>query len=595
MVIVLSNHLQSDSNHLTAIRHYILSSQLDKASSLCIENSLFLGDRLDLNYFLAFIASKKKETNNIIYYCERALILAESGKISEADYAYINDIGNLFFGLGRYVQAEKCFLITLRLKPGNYIATYNLAQALIKVKDYQNAFTWLKKAEEINPCFDVIFNIGALLCDIKNFEMAEEYLKRAMKMNPDDWGVYHNLSTIAQRKGEKENIIKYCKKALELNPRSSISYAALGEVESYVSDPDNNAWMEKEVKEMLRQGGFDNKATADFYYTLGNIYRVRGNYDEAFANYTEANKVKYAVITFNINKLRSAKERFPAAYGKDIVVEKQAFGNKSTLPGFILGMPRSGTTLVEQILLQHSKVGSLGETKNIWQTIINKEYKDVTENGVKMRMFFPEVIKYFTQQEVQDIAATCLNNIQTVGDGYARIFDKMPENSFNVGFIKILFPNAMIINCKRHPLDIIVSMFENNFLESDLPAGIELITEYYKIYSSIMQHWYSVFPGQIYDNYYEELVYNQEEKSRKLIAACSLEWEEDCLRFYNSKRLVTTASKLQVKQPIYKKSVFRWMNYDRHLGFAKEMLCDEIVAYEREIASRVPELDLCLG
>ena len=236
-------------------------------------------------------------------------------------------------------------------------------------------------------------------------------------------------------------------------------------------------------------------------------------------------------------------------------------GNISNTPVFIVGVPRSGTSLVEQILSSHSDVFGAGELT--WVGVVASSIQD----NLKTDTHYPECIQELTKSNINGLAEQYLRYLHTLANNESRITDKMPNNFLHLGLIHILFPNARIIHCRRDPRDTCVSIYTEYFPDG-LPYSYNLLKlgAFYKQYERIMDHWRTVIgAGLIIDIDYENLVKNQEEESRRLVKFIGLDWDDSCMDFYRKKRRVNTVSNLQVKKPMYSSSIGRWKHYEKYL------------------------------
>ena len=239
----------------------------------------------------------------------------------------------------------------------------------------------------------------------------------------------------------------------------------------------------------------------------------------------------------------------------------------SNLPIFIVGMPRSGTTLTEQIIASHPAVYGAGELEAI-SRISQELSKDHEDTGG-----YPECMLHFQNQEIEKLANGYLSNLRALAGDVLHVTDKMPHNFLHLGLIAILFPGARVVNCKRHPLDTCLSIYTQKFTNVH-PYAYDLteLGQYYRQYERLMAHWEHVLADRIFTIQYEELIEEPEATSRRLIGYIDLPWDDRCLEFHETERPVKTASQWQVRQPVYKKSVNRWENYETHLAPLKRAL-----------------------
>ena len=226
-----------------------------------------------------------------------------------------------------------------------------------------------------------------------------------------------------------------------------------------------------------------------------------------------------------------------------------------------MGLPRSGSTLVEQILASHSKVEGTKELPDL--SLLGRQLTKSKPRGVK----YPDAVKEMTNEEFVEFGDDYLTTTKRYRTDKPHFIDKMPNNFAHIGFLKLILPNAKVINAMRHPLDSCISSYKQLFYKGQSWSyDLFEIGEYYLEYQRIMDHWHQLFPGEILDLQYENLIANQEKETRQLLDYCGLEWENECLKFYETKRSINTASSEQVRQPIYKGAMHAWKNYESHIG-----------------------------
>ena len=238
-------------------------------------------------------------------------------------------------------------------------------------------------------------------------------------------------------------------------------------------------------------------------------------------------------------------------------------------------MPRSGTTLVEQIIASHPQVFGAGELRHIRAMVAG------LPAGLQTDTAYPECVTMLDERLARSLAEDYLKKLRVMGGNAQRVSDKMPANFFYLGLIALMFPNARVIHCRRDPLDVCLSIYFHQFARGHNYAyDLTDLAVYYRQYRRLMQHWHAALPLEICDIQYEELVADQEVVSRRLIDYCDLPWDDRCLEYYKNKRPVQTASNWQVRQPIYTDSIQRWKNYEKHLDELKEMLAEAAHAEE---------------
>lgn len=319
------------------------------------------------------------------------------------------------------------------------------------------------------------------------------------------------------------------------------------------------------INAILEKNGLTDHAKKGLHFAAAKIFDKQKIYDEAFKHYKAANdmvRTLYDSVT-HADKTTRLIEKFSTGF----FMQMPKAENHDERPIFIVGMPRSGTSLTEQILAAHSKVYAAGELKDL-SAIINFNIL-----GSSAAESFLKDLDTLTIQQINAMAQTYLDKLSNLSGTALRVTDKMPQNYFLLGYIQLFFPGARIIHCRRDPMDTCLSIYFQNFIEQHQYAKslFDIGTHYYQ-YERLMNHWREVLTLPYMELSYEDLVNDQENMTRKLLEFAGLEWEESCLQFHKVDRTVDTASFDQVRQPLYTKSMARWKNYEIYLDELKEGL-----------------------
>ena len=361
---------------------------------------------------------------------------------------------------------------------------------------------------------------------------------------------HYNLGIECQAFGKFEEADKHFKSALKINPKFTLADRHISMSFKY----DINNPHLKSMESKIQDKSLDNFQKIQLYFALGKAYEDIGNYKKSFENYKLGNKLKREAIKYQIDDDVKLFEDIKSSFSNINFQNLNNLGNKSNKMIFILGMPRSGTTLVEQIISNHKKVYGAGELKDLAQ-IINDKVKFPVKFNIEDQSFFNK------------IGTRYIENLDRFNTDKNRISDKELGNFRWIGLIKLILPNSKIIHCTRNPKDNCLSLFKN-FFDGQLhfSYSLEEVGKYYKLYQNLMEFWKQLIPSFIYDMSYEKLVENQESESRKLLDFCNLDWDKNCLTFYKNKRAIPSPSCVQARKPIYKNSVKSWQKYKDELS-----------------------------
>lgn len=445
--------------------------------------------------------------------CFRKVIAADPG---DADGH--NNLSIAFGLLNRREEAVAAARTAIRLDPRSWQPWLNLAQIHLRNDEVEEALEVYQNGIELAADKDIFnFTLGHTLNILGKFDSALTFFRRAYERNPNDLGL---LSQV-------------------------ISHQKF----SRVDDP-----LLVKARAAVDASTDEGDAVVDLCFVLGKIMDKLEQFDDAFAYYKRGNRMRSQTVQFDQNSHRQHIESITKQYDAAMIGKLRAYGNPSQTPIYIVGMPRSGTTLTEQIIASHPLVAGGGE--RVFWADAEKEWNG---NGLGLSI------------DVDAIAQACLDDLAKIKAGSKQVqhvTDKMPGNFLRVGLIHAVFPNARIIHVRRHPVDNCLSIYFQHFRGNHPYAyDLENLAFYRREYERLMQHWREVMPADRYFEFdYEELVADQEGMSRKLIEFCGLEWDDACLNFHENERAIKTASVWQVRQKLYTSSVNRWKHYEAHIA-----------------------------
>jgi tetratricopeptide (TPR) repeat protein len=465
---------------------------------------------------------------------------------------------------GRRPEAEALYREILRLHPGQPDALNLLGVMANQTGRPELAIDLIGKAIARLPHeADFHGNLAAAYELAGRVADAVRHYREAVRLKPAAVNNYLFLSDALQQQGQLEEALANVLQARRLDPDSALAYCMLGELAGHGGYTLTDADLQH-MQELLAAGRQSDQDASLLCFTLAAHWERIGCHDRAFACYRRANELKQQVYrqaneAFDAGKHREATDRLIAVFTPRFVERIRTLGIDSEAPVFVVGMVRSGTSLVEQILASHPQVHGAGERKEIEQLAVSlPEYLQTAEQ-------YPACMERLDAGAARSLAYGYLQRLARQAGGASRIVDKMPHNYLHLGLIAALFPRAHIIHCRRDPMDVCASAYFQNFKWLPYTASLEDIAFVHSEYARLMEHWRRVLPVPIHDVSYEELVANQEAVSRALVAACGLSWDERCLSYHRTERAVQTASKLQVRRPIYHRSVGRWKAFTAYL------------------------------
>jgi len=416
-----------------------------------------------------------------------------------------------------------------------------------------------KKAISLNPKLSEPYNnLGALRNAESRYKEAIDYYKKAISLNPKFSQPHHNIGNVYLTTGNFVEAKKSFKESLKLDPNHSNSHRSLSRLTKYRSDTDEN--FKELINTYYRINISDTENKTNLGFALGKAYEDIKNFDKSFTYYIEANTIYRKKINFSLKLEKEKFQEIKNTFHIKLYEKYQNTGSKDQSVIFILGMPRSGTTLLEQILSNHPKIFG-GDEQEFIPELLQKKF-----GNHQLRLFFEEIVN-FDESDFKVIGEEYINKIKNISNNSEKSTDKLPENFLWIGFIKLILPYAKIIHCTRRPEDICLSLFKNHFPSGKIKYSYDLkeIVEYYNLYNDLMKHWYGLFPNFILNVKYENLISNTENEVKNLLRFCNLDWNDNCLNFYNNKRPIKTASDIQARNKIYKSSMNSWEKYEKYL------------------------------
>ncbi len=432
--------------------------------------------------------------------------------------------GRVAFQVGRLEAAVGHFAEACRLAPDMARYHADLGASLQQLGRPAEAVPALERAVELAPdVTEPLMRLGTIHSDRGDFGAAEEAYARVIRRDPKAGGAHYGLASLKTFTGEDPHI---------------------AQMESLLADPSLEP---------------NNEATICF--GLAKAMDQLDRLDEAMALYARANRLKREMTDFDMAAERVNVQRIAATFEPALFEKFSGSGDPSQLPVFVIGMPRSGTTLAEQILASHPRVHGAGEINDLWRVLGG--LGRVLPPGSKQ----PEGIRDAPLEIWRDLGKRYIDRITMYSRDADRIIDKLPFNYTLAGIIRLMLPQSRIIHCVRDPRDTCVSCYMTSF-QNDRGFTFDLaeLGETYSLYWDLMCHWSTVLPGGMHEVRYESLVEDPEGQSRAMVEYLGLDWSEDCLSFFDNPRSVTTASMTQVRQPIYKSSIGRWRRYSDHLA-----------------------------
>src|SRR5215470_8081923 len=502
---------------------------------------------------------------------EKAMACYETAIALVPDFADAHyNLGNTLQTLGRHQEAKVRYEQALRLMPDRPEVYNNLAIALQTVGDHEQAIRHFETAVALKPDYPEAYNnLANSLNALNRCEEAIAHYQRALALKADFAEAHDNLGMAHVAVGRIAEARQCFETAIALVPERGSFYFNLTKCKTFgPGDPDLRA-MEALAANAASLPADDR---VKLHYALGNALANVAQHERSFEHFRVGNALKRQQLAYDEETSLARIDRTRTVFTPELMRAKAGLGDPSTVPVFILGMPRSGSTLVEQILASHPDVFAAGELDDFYLLVRSLQRSDGA------RIDYPERVPELSGAVLRAIGAGYLDRLRRRAPAARRITDKMPTNWWLTGLIHLALPNARIIHTRRDAVDTCVSCFTTLFLGQDWSYELGELARYYRAYAATMAHWRAVLPpGVMLEIDYENVVADLEGQARRILAHCGLDWNEACLDFHRVQRPIKTASAAEVHRPIYQSSVGRWRLYGESLRPLLDALGPEVV------------------
>lgn len=510
--------------------------------------------------------------------CENRIAIAEALlkqhlKQHPTDIAAIRMLAEVAARLGRYVDAENLLARCLELAPGFLAARHNYAIVLHRQNKSAAALGEVEKllaADARSPTFRNLK--AAVLSAVGEYERAIELYAGVLSEYPDNAKVWMSYGHALKTAGRQEACIHAYRRSIELAPSLGEAYWSLANLKTV-------RFTQRDIETMQGQlaAGSSAEDRFHFHFALGKAFEDAGQFEQSFQHYEHGNSQRRALVTYDAGANAEQVRRLKALFSAEFCARRADAGASAPDPIFIVGLPRSGSTLLEQILSSHPLVEGTMELPVL--AGIARELGG--RRGRNQPTKYPQILATLDADALRALGERYLQETRIYRKTAAPLFiDKLPNNFAHAGLIHLILPRAKIIDARRHPLGCCLSGYKQHFARGQhFTYSLEDIGRYYRDYVELMAHFDAVLPGRVHRVLYEEMVADTEAEVRRLLDYCGLPFDERCLRFFENERAVRTASSEQVRRPIYGDAVGHWQHYEPWLGSPKSILGNVLDRY----------------
>jgi tetratricopeptide (TPR) repeat protein len=452
----------------------------------------------------------------------------------------------------------------VEIAPDYLAAWIDLSRAKLERLDLRGALASIQRAFQLNPhSANVHVNLAHVQARSGRHDQAIETYRRAIELNPDLPAGHLGLGNTLKTVGRQGEAIEAYRRATALRPAVSEAWWSLSNLKTFRFDGQDIEAMERQLELPV----MSDEARVQLCFALSKACEDSGDYGRAFELYERGNRMRRALEHYDPVQTEVLNERIMDVFDAGFLTRHAGRGHPDRAPIFVVGLPRSGSTLIEQILASHSLVDATHELPEVGRLIqrINRDRRD--------RITYPEAVRDFADETWASLGRSYIEQTRQYRGNAPHFIDKNPNNFASIGLLSLVLPNAKFVNTRRHPLDTCLSCYKQLFARGQ-PFTYDLVElgEYYLQYDRLMTHWHAVLPGRVLDVQYESVVADQDDQTRRLLEFCGLPWEDACLRYHETQRAIRTASSEQVRRPIYTSSIGLWRHYARELAGLIEVL-----------------------
>jgi tetratricopeptide (TPR) repeat protein len=511
--------------------------------------------------------------------CENDIPQAESRlrqhlKLYPTDVAAIRMLAEVAGRLGRYEDAETLLTRALELAPSFSAARHNYALVLQRQNRYAEALAQADQLIAAEPRDSGHRNLKAvILAKIGDYPQSLQIYADVLAKHPNQAKIWTSYGHALASAGRQTEAVTAYRRSIALEPSHGVAYWSLANLKTFrFSEPELD-----DMCQRLIEPDLSDTDRAQFHFAIAKGFEDEARYAQSFEHYSLGNALRLAQEGYDPDRttrhVRRSKQFFTAGFFSS----RTGFGSPSTDPIFIVGLPRAGSTLVEQILASHSSVEGTMELPNIMNIVTQLRGQNGKNPGLK----YPELLADLSSAQCQSLGEQYLAETRIQRHTAKPFFiDKMPNNFLHTGLIRLMLPNAKIIDARRHPIACCFSGFKQNFAQGQrFSYALAHIGRYYRDYVELMAHFDAVLPGAVHRVIYEQLVDETDKVVRDLLDYCGLPFEEACLRFYDNDRAVRTASAQQVRQPIFRDGIDQWRHFEQWLAPLNDSLGDVLNHY----------------
>ncbi len=491
------------------------------------------------------------------------------------DVAAIRMLAEVGGRLGRYEDAEKLLSRALELAPSFTAARHNYALVLHRQNRHAEALVQIEHLLAVEPHHGGHRNLKAVvLAKIGDYPQSLEIYADVLAKHPDEAKIWLSYGHALASAGRQTESIAAYRRCIELAPDDGEPWWSLANLKTFRFEESDM----KAMRARLESTVLADDSRATFHFAIAKAYEDAAQYGEAFRNYERGNELRLAKVGYDPDITTRHVRRSKALLTEQFFAERAGYGCPDPDPIFIVGLPRAGSTLLEQILASHSRVEGTMELPNIMSMVtqLREQTKTTDSGGV-----YPDLLASLSPETCRDLGAQYLRETRIQRRTEKPFFiDKMPNNFLHIGLIRLALPNAKIIDARRNPMACCFSGFKQNFAHGQrFSYSLTHLARHYRDYVELMAHFDQALPGAIHRVIYEEMVNDTGAVVRSLLAYCGLPFEEDCLRFYENERAVRTASAQQVRRPIYREGVDQWRHFAEWLTPLENALGDVLLHY----------------